>query len=225
VFDAVRAVAVLEDPQRALLYELARRAPTPITREDAAETLGISRKLAAFHLDRLVDAGLLVASFDRPTGMNRIGRTPKRYGVSDVELEVTIPERHYDVVAEILLDAVSSAAPGEAPAEAVARVANEHGRRLGAETRATRMLGRLGPERAATVVKELLSELGFEPAPVVTGIIQRNCPFDRLARRSPDLVCGINRSFVAGVLDGLQASRLQARLDPADGRCCVVIDT
>lgn len=220
----MRAVAALDDPQRARLYAVVRDAPAPITREVAAEQVGISRKLAAFHLDRLVDAGLLEVSFER--GMSvRIGRTPKRYRASNVDVEVSIPERHYDLVGEILLDAVETAASDESPTDAVRRVAADRGRQLGARTRDERRLGRLGPERAATVVKELLGDCGFEPATCDGQIVQRNCPFHRLAQRSPALVCGINHAFVDGLLDGLGASRLHAALDPDDGRCCVVVGT
>jgi predicted ArsR family transcriptional regulator len=224
VTDAVRAVATLDDPQRARLYRVARDADGPITREEAAERVGISRKLAAFHLDRLVDAGLLEVTYDRPPGAAaRIGRAPKRYRASTIDLEVTIPERRYDLVGEILLDAVAGAAPGETAADAVARVAHDRGRELGAAARDDRKLGRLGPERAATVLVDLLADLGFEPTGSGERIVQRNCPFHRLAQRSPTLVCGINQRFVDGLLDGLQARRLRADLDPADGRCCVVI--
>ena len=224
VNDAVRAVAALDDPQRARLYAMVRDAPEPITREDAAEQVGISRKLAAFHLDRLVDAGLLEVSFEG--GMSvRIGRTPKRYRASNVDVEVSIPERHYDLVGEILLDAVETAASDESPTDAVRRVAADRGRQLGARTRDERRRGRLGPERAATVVKELLGDCGFEPATCDGQIVQRNCPFHRLAQRSPALVCSINHAFVDGLLDGLGASRLHAALDPDDGRCCVVVGT
>jgi predicted ArsR family transcriptional regulator len=223
VKDAVQAVAALEDAQRARLYAVARDADAPVTRGEAADRVGISRKLAAFHLDRLVDAGLLEATLDRPAG-RRIGRTPKRYRVSRLDVQVSIPERRYDLVGEILLDAIEHAGTGEVPTEAVTRVARDRGRQLGTHTRAERKLGRLGPERAASLVKELLGELGFEPVSRGDQIIQRNCPFHRLAQRSATLVCGINLAFVDGMLEGLAASRLRAELAPADGRCCVVVD-
>jgi predicted ArsR family transcriptional regulator len=224
VNEAVRTIAVLDDPQRARLYAVVREADTPITREEAAERVAISRKLAAFHLDRLVEAGLLEVSLDRPVGV-RIGRTPKRYRASTVDVEVSIPERHYDLVGEILLDAVEHTAAGESPIDAVTRVAHDRGRELGAQTRAHRKLGRLGPERASAVVEELLAALGFEPVHRGSQIIERNCPFHRLAQRSPALVCGINHAFVDGLLEGLGAQRLHADLAPARERCCVVIDT
>jgi predicted ArsR family transcriptional regulator len=224
VHEAVRRIAALDDPQRARLYRLARSSAAPITREEAAGELGISRKLAAFHLDRLVDAGLLEVTFDRPTGTGaRIGRTPKRYRAAAVELEISVPERHYDLVGEILVDALEQSAPGEVAAEVAERVARERGRALGAAIRAERRFGRLGPERALTLLTELLGDLGFEPAAAPDGIVPRNCPFHRLAVRSPALVCGINLAFIDGIVRGLEATRVAVALEPAEGRCCVVV--
>jgi predicted ArsR family transcriptional regulator len=222
--DAVRAVAALEDPQRARLYAFVRASHAPVTREEAAAAAGISRKLAAFHLDRLVDAGLLEATFERPSlEHRRVGRSPKRYRPAVVDVAVAIPERHYDVVGEILLDALTEVGAGDAPVEAVAHAARGRGREVGARVRTERRLGRLGPERGLGVVAQVLAELGFEPARTEEGLVQRNCPFHRLAQRSPELVCGINRAFVDGLLEALGASRLRAELAPADGRCCVVV--
>lgn len=222
--DDVSAVAVLEDQQRARLYAFVREAPGPVTREEAATAAGISRKLAAFHLDRLVDAGLLDASYERSAdAAARVGRTPKQYSPADFEVTVTIPDRHYEMVGEILLDAVTGAGPGENVNEAIGRVSRERGRQVGAQARAELKPGRIGPERGLSIVADLLVRHGFEPAATPQGLIQRNCPFHRFAQRHPALVCGMNRDFVDGMLDGLGARRLAATLDPTDGRCCVIV--
>jgi predicted ArsR family transcriptional regulator len=81
----------------------------------------------------------------------------------------------------------------------------------------------VGPERGTTVLAGLLADLGFEPGVATDGLVQRNCPFRRLAERSPEVICGLNRRLVEGMLDGLGASRLTAALSPADDRCCVVV--
>jgi predicted ArsR family transcriptional regulator len=52
-------VAALAEPVRRRLYEVVARAGEPVDRDDAAATAGVTRALAAFHLDRLVAAGLL----------------------------------------------------------------------------------------------------------------------------------------------------------------------
>jgi predicted transcriptional regulator len=70
---AIRAVAALEDDLRHGMYEFIRTARHPVTREQAAEAVGISRKLAAFHLDKLVAAGLLRSDYE-PVGGLRKGR-------------------------------------------------------------------------------------------------------------------------------------------------------
>jgi predicted ArsR family transcriptional regulator len=51
----------------------------------------------------------------------------------------------------------------------------------------------------------------------------RNCPFAALTDRFRDTVCAINLSLHHGVLDGLAAEGLEARLDPGPNRCCVAI--
>jgi predicted ArsR family transcriptional regulator len=56
---AIRAVAALDDELRRGMYAFIRKARRPVTREEAAASVGISRKLAAFHLDKLVEVGLL----------------------------------------------------------------------------------------------------------------------------------------------------------------------
>src|SRR5581483_9893560 len=87
--DAIHAVSALDDPQRARLYAFVRGAGGPVTREEAASATGISRKLAAFHLDRLVAAGLLIAAVERTAAdVARIGRSPKRYAPADVDVTV-----------------------------------------------------------------------------------------------------------------------------------------
>ena len=48
-----------------------------------------------------------------------------------------------------------------------------------------------------------------------------NCPFDSLARTHTELVCGINRSFVQGVADGVGCTDVTATLEPAPSQCCV----
>jgi predicted ArsR family transcriptional regulator len=100
-------VAVLDLRRR--MYEFIRRADGPVTRDEAAAAVGISRKLAAFHLDKLVDAGLLEAGFARPPGLRRAGRTSKVYAPADIDVQVSIPPRDHAVLADILVCAVNQA--------------------------------------------------------------------------------------------------------------------
>jgi predicted ArsR family transcriptional regulator len=214
--------ALLTDELRGRLYRLVRRRH-PLSRDEAAAELGISRGLAAFHLDKLVAAGLLRARSQAPAGgPPRVGRRPKVYEPSDLELGITIPERRYELVGELLVDAVAQAGPDEAPLATATRVATARGGELGARFRQRRALGRLGPERALTAAGELLEQLGYEPERSDQHVLRlRNCPFHSLAGRAPEIVCAINQALLDGVLRGLGDQRVQAVLAPRPGACCV----
>ncbi|HEV8568792.1 MAG TPA: hypothetical protein VGQ92_17215 [Actinoplanes sp.] len=202
--DRWAAVATLTDPSRRALYDYVRRQDHPVHREEAAGATAMSRGLAAFHLDKLVDAGLLAARYeappDRPRGR---GRAPKVYEPTGDGLSVTIPERRYELIADILAEAVSH---GEPPA----RIAHRRGHDLGDRLR------HLG---GRTV--DVLADLGFEPCTSAGTVRLHNCPFQALAARHTALVCGLNHAFLSGLVDGLGASTFAAVLAPSPGACCV----
>lgn len=221
---AIRAVAALEDDLRRGMYAFIRSARRPITRDEAAAEVGISRKLAAFHLDKLVAAGLLRARYE--SGVRKVGRAPKVYEPTEDDITVTIPQRQHAVLADILLDAVLTESPDETAAEATMRVAGARGEALGkAERQQASARGRLGAERALTLTQDLLARHGFEPTrETPTCVRLRNCPFHPMAAKAPDLVCGVNHRFVNGVLAGLQATSIEATLAPRSGECCVELN-
>jgi predicted ArsR family transcriptional regulator len=210
VTDRWSAVATLVDASRRALYDYVRRQDHPVGREEAAEATAMSRNLAAFHLDKLVDAGLLTARYEAPAGRPRgRGRAPKVYEPAGDGLEVTIPQRHYELIADILAEAVLD---DRAPArDTASRVAHRRGRDLGVTLRGSGIL-------------DSLAGLGFEPDAGPGGVRLHNCPFHALAARHTALVCGLNREFIAGLLDGLGESA-EARLAPRPGACCVELIT
>jgi predicted ArsR family transcriptional regulator len=211
----IKAVAALDDELRRGMYGFIRAARRPVTRDEAAASVGISRKLAAFHLDKLVAAGLLRASYQAD---GRVGRAPKVYEPTEADVRVAIPQRQHDVLAEILLAAVVN---DEARAAAI-NAATERGENLGAAERQRNKLGRLGAERALTVAEGVLNRNGFESerhSP--TCVRLRDCPFHPMAANARDLVCGINQAFLAGMLTGLEAPGVEAVLAPGAGDCCV----
>jgi predicted ArsR family transcriptional regulator len=219
---SIRAVAALEDGLRRGMFNFIRRARRPVTRDEAAAAVGISRKLAAFHLDKLVSAGVLRARYQAAGGTRKVGRTPKVYEPSGLEIQVSIPPRQYDTLADILLNAVLASRGTENMRAAALRTARERGHDLGARQRLQLRPGRLGAERGLTVVTGILDRCGFEPArEAPTCVRLRNCPFHLLAAREPELVCRLNHAFLSGMLDGLEAPSVQAVLDPRPGECCV----
>jgi predicted ArsR family transcriptional regulator len=219
---AIAAVAALEDSLRRGMYGFIRAAGRPVTRDEAAASVGISRKLAAFHLDKLVDAGLLRAHFEAAGGLRKVGRRPKRYEPSEADIQVSIPQRQHDLLAGILLEAVLTEGTDETAHAAAVRVAHEQGSDMGAAERAQVRPGRLGAERALTVATRLLQRHGFEPdRHTTTSVRLRNCPFHPLAAKAPELVCRINHAFLTGMIAGLDTRAVDAILQPRNGECCV----
>jgi predicted ArsR family transcriptional regulator len=220
---AVAAIAALDDDVRRGLYEYVRAARRPVTREAAAQAVGISRKLAAFHLDKLVDLGVLRSGFG-PSAARKVGRMPRLYEPADVDISVCVPERDPGLLAAILVEAVTDERAGETGAEAAMRVARQHGAAAGAAARTHVRPGRLGAERAAGLAQDVLAEQGFEPYREGAAVRLRNCPFHPLAARSPQFVCALNREYLDGMLDGIGADgRIAAALAPRAGECCVEI--
>jgi predicted ArsR family transcriptional regulator len=219
---SITALAVLGDEQRRRLFSYVQHAHRPVSREEAAESAGISRKLAAHHLDKLVAAGLLSARYEPPAGIRKVGRAPKLYQLSGTDLRVSIPARRHEELARIFLDAVLTQSGSEDARQASIRAARQRGQQLGTAERDRLRPGRLGAERALTIVEGLLGDRGFEPARPAAGEVElRNCPFHPLAAEAPGLVCGINHAYLGGVLEGLGADALDARLEPQPGHCCV----
>ncbi|ACU71554.1 putative transcriptional regulator [Catenulispora acidiphila DSM 44928] len=218
----VESVAVLTDGQRRRVFGFVRRARRPVTREEVAADSGVSVKLAAFHLDKLVEAGLLRTRYETPAGVRKVGRRPKVYEPTGTDIHISIPERRPDVIAEILIDAVLTEHQEGSARAAALRTAHRRGHDVGSAERARTRPGRLGPERSLNAVEPVLESYGFEPdrqAPTTLRLL--NCPFHHLTARDTELVCGINHAFLTGVLDGLETTGINAVLAPHPGRCCV----
>jgi len=230
--EALDAVALLADPVRRDLYQFIAGEPDGAGRDAAAAGVGVSRPLAAFHLDRLVAGGLLEASFRR-LGARRgpgAGRPAKIYRRTPSDIVVSLPERHYDVAGELLATAFETALKGADSADGPAsdRIANaldaaarELGRGLGVEAR-RRAGPRPGRARLLQAALDVLAERGYEPAASGDEIVLRNCPFDALALRHRAVVCGMNFSIMGGLVEGLRGAGITTRLEPMAGRCCVV---
>ena len=222
----VAGVAALADPIRRNLYRYVSAQPTPVSRDQASEALGIARHAAKFHLDKLADEGLLDTSFKRLSQRQGpgAGRPTKLYSRSSRQLSVTLPERRYDLAGQLLASAIDGAA-ADAPTvvEALKAAAGNWGRTVADQARAA-----AGPrpsrERLIAATTQILTEYGYEPHRADGTIVLANCPFHALAREHTQLVCGMNLAIMTAVTERLQPIGLAARLQPAPDRCCVVLD-
>lgn len=218
-------VALLGEPVRRALYRFVTAQAEPVNREQAAAGVGVARHVARFHLDRLVLDGLLEAVYRRPPGRGGpgAGRPAKFYRRSDVEVEVSLPERRYDLAGRLLVRAVSEADRTAAPvADVLRRVAHETGSAIGEQARSA-LKPRSGRRGRIESAVALLDDHGYEPCSGRGVITLSNCPFHRLAQEERQLVCGMNLAFVQGLLAGIGTSELDASLDPAPERCCVTL--
>ncbi len=217
------SLSSLDDRVRARLYEVVSASADPVGRDEAAAAAGIGRALAVYHLDKLVDAGLLTASYQRPPGRTGpgAGRPAKVYSRSSREFTVSVPPRAYELAARLLVQAVADDPSGQSRA-ALAGAA----RRLGAQIGAQGGAGGHPPDRAddRAHLTAILREHGFEPYEGSDHAVRlANCPFHQLAAQDPGLVCGMNLALIQGVLTGTGATGLSPELDPRPGHCCVAI--
>lgn len=224
VDDPIEAVALLDEPNRQRLYDLVTASHEPIGRDDAAAALGISRELSAFHLDRLLEAGLLEAEYRRRGGRSGpgAGRPAKFYRRADREIAISLPPRQYRLAADLMATALDGL-NGASGAEAVATVARERGTVVGVDAR--RQAGaRPGHRRLLTALLDLLRSAGYEPELDKTNgtVCLGNCPYDALASDHRQLTCGMNLAWAEGVVDGLGDSEVGVDLAPEAGACCVV---
>ncbi|MGI5129549.1 helix-turn-helix transcriptional regulator [Pseudonocardia sp. CA-107938] len=206
----VDGVSALAEPARRALYLYVVAQPGPVSRDQAAEGTSLPRHTAKFHLDKLVEEGLLDTESRRLFGRRGpgAGRPSKLYRRSARQLAVSLPPRHYDLAGQILAAAVDDAArAGGSVLAAVERAAEAAGRRLGAAA----------PDDPVVAT---LAACGYEPRPDETGVVLANCPFHALARDHTELVCGMNLHLVTALLDERGAAQ-RAVLEPGSDRCCV----
>ena len=205
------ALAALGEPTRRALYAYVAAQDRAVSRDEAASATGTKRATAAFHLERLVDDGLLEARFARVSGRTGpgAGRTAKLYARARRQIAVSLPPRRYEIAAEVLASALEAAEREAAPVrEAVAHAAGQAGRQIAT---------------GGANLAEVLTRSGYEPKHGPDGCIYlANCPFHDLLARHVDLVCAMNLHLLRGLIGELGADA-HARRDPAEGRCCVTI--
>lgn len=224
--EVLTAVAALGDPLRRRLYRFVGGQDHAVSRDEVSKAVGVARSAAAFHLDRLVDEGLLETEFRRLTGRQGpgAGRPAKLYRRAEREISLSLPARRYELAAGLLAAAVAeSAGTGEAVEAVLDRLAREEGARIAA--RVAPHTARLASQAAwVRCVAEALAEEGYEPRAGTSDVALANCPFSSVAGAHPDLVCHMNLAMLEGFSDALPGGIVTARLRPTEGACCVRLE-
>jgi predicted ArsR family transcriptional regulator len=221
----VDGVAALAEPVRRELYLYVVAQPEPVSRDQASAGVGVARHTAKFHLDRLVEEGLLETDFKRLSGRQGpgAGRPTKRYRRSARQLTVALPERRYDLAGRLMAAAIDQSARAGTPVlDSLAHAAAEAGAVIGQQAR-QRVGGRPNRAKRIDAACASLAEYGYEPRITGGDVVLNNCPFHSLAREHTDLVCGMNLTLVGAAVACLGDDGLTARLAPQPDRCCVVI--
>jgi predicted ArsR family transcriptional regulator len=221
----LRSIASLAEPVRQTLYRFVVERSQPVSREQAASGVGVAHHVAKFHLDKLEEDGLLEVEYSRPAGRTGpgAGRPAKFYRRASGDIAVSLPERRYELPGRLMAEAITaSTASGEPVSVTLQAAAHATGERIGQQ--AAQLAGeRAGGDELVAAVCGVLETEGYEPRAAADRITLSNCPFYGLARDYTDLVCGMNLNLMHGLVENLGDEALQARLDPAAGRCCVTL--
>ena len=201
--DDLDVLGSLADPVRRRLYRHVAGSPDAVGRDAAARAAGVSRSLAAFHLDKLVDAGLLRGGLPAAVGAYGAGagRPAKVYRRAAGEHSVSLPPRAYDAAGRLLAEVVENAGLD---------------RELQSAARAAGAAARGEP---GTDLVEVLRARGYEPFWDGETLRLHNCPFHALASDFPALTCGMNLAL----LEGLAPEEWTPAMDPCPGGCCVAL--
>lgn len=218
----IETVSLLDDPVRRRVYFSVPLQPAFADRDQVAADLGIRRNLAAFHLDKLAEAGLLEVSYRRTGGKTGrgAGRPRKLYQRKTQEVSVSLPARNYPLVAELLATAIESSGR---PAQSKLAIA---ARRRGSEVgKATLSAAGKKPSRAKRLAALLdtLVRYGYEPYIEGGAVYMRNCPFHALKRDHREITCVANEALMTGIVETMDPADYVADYEPDENRCCVVL--
>jgi predicted ArsR family transcriptional regulator len=207
--DQAAAISLLVHPVRRRLYRYVQASGRAVGRDEAAMAASISRNLAAFHLDRMAEAGLLEVEHRRLSGRSGrgAGRPAKLYRTGSQRLSISLPTRRYSLASQILAAALEERRAGESGSAAARRIAGRIGAELGEELR-DRVRRRA--DYPLGLAEEAVRELGYEPWRDADRLDLRNCPFDELAEAHRNLICPMNQALLAGLLPALGAAGVAA---------------
>lgn len=193
---------------RARVFAALQDAGTAQAVGDIAGIVGVHSNTARFHLDALVEQGLVErAREDR----ERPGRPRTLYTARPGEKRVG--QRSYGLLAEILTSYIAAEVPE--PARAAQQAGHAWGRYL---ARRPPPFQQVDATAATGQLVETLEDIGFAPEEVTSGherqVLLHQCPFRESAEGHRDVVCSVHLGLMQGLLAELDAPVETDRLDP-----------
>jgi predicted ArsR family transcriptional regulator len=231
--EADPVLALLSSPVRRRILSVLGAAEPPeadglggegLTAAQLAKQLSLHVTTVRFHLDQLVAAGLVEASFHKHIGA---GRPRKVYARVKGPAAAVSSRDSLLLLSTLLTEAFSAQTEHQrplSPDEAGWRWARENVTAEDGEPAVTagQWIAKLG--RAIDV----LTAWGYEPALAADAsgrdarIELTHCPFRELARENTAVVCGIHRGLIAGTMSQLGEPDTTVDLQPfADGDVCI----
>lgn len=215
-FDVLKALA---DETRYEIYSLLEESGLPMSVQQIAEWTGLHPNTLRPHLERLRRAGLVEVSASHE---KRVGRPHYMYFVHPRRPLTVVGERAVRILRGVIAETLERLVddPDIDGADAV-----ELGRRWGRQMRASAAQSgnkKVGAKAASApadpmaaaeaALLEDLELLGFEPTVVAEAaegvegesltVAFGDCPYRDLARRSPELVCGVHRGICEESVSG-----------------------
>ena len=196
--------SALGDPTRRGIYVAARESAEPLTASQVADLFDIHPNVARHHLDHLVGDGYLEVTHSRPSGRKGpgAGRPAKCYTVTDKAIDLHYPERHPELLVQLLLEVIGEIGGDDIPA-AARRVVKRHGEQLAAEVG---LPDQEGYEVAVGAVAKAMTGVGFTmSAEADLGrLLTSCCPFGDQAIAHPHVVCSLDQGLVEGLMGEVQ---------------------
>jgi predicted ArsR family transcriptional regulator len=195
---ALEVHKALADDTRYRLYRYVGLAGRPVSVREMSRRLSLHPNTLRPHLRRLEEAGLVSREIRKTAA---VGRPQTLYTVREGEPE---GGRDYRLLAEMLCGMLR----GKRALEQAQGLARQWGAYLVAQG-GPKPGVRLPARRNLAVLQEAMARAGFEPrfrreAGEGIEVTLRQCPFRDLADDYRELVCGLHRGLVEGMLAGLK---------------------
>ena len=193
---------------RARVLQVLQSSRTPMGVNEVATRMGLHPNTARFHLDGLVEQGLVERSSEE-RGVP--GRPRALYSASAGSRQAG--RRSYRLLAQILTSYLASST--KQPEQAALTAGEEWGRFLGERPEPFR---RVDAASATRQLVDTLNDIGFAPEAVTERrqrkILLHHCPFREAAEQHQSVVCTVHLGLMRGVLEELDAPLEASRLEP-----------
>jgi predicted ArsR family transcriptional regulator len=206
----------------------ARAQPQPVTADEVAAAQRLHRNVARGRLERLAEAGFLIASFERRTGRTGpgAGRPAKTYRVAPELIATEFPKRRYEQLISLVVDALPERGRRKRLHEigiAFGREVSREARLRSAKTFRT-ALGRVCAAVGRLGYHASIAEMSDERAVISTA----TCPLRPLVRAHPGLATldrGMWAALVARALEGTDVDHVDCdtRMCHSDDAECRVL--